>query len=416
MSQHRKDFMRSGLRPGHSAELVWDVTAERSIGLGGGRVPVFSTPSMIMLMELAARAALAPFLEPGEESVGMDVSIQHLGATPVGSAVRGIARVTAVDGKQISFDVEAHDAHEPIGRGTHKRGVIQVERFAQKLQSKGGIAVGTRLVAPPELKPLAGDLPTFETLRVEVKQKIAYVTLNRPKQRNAINQAMSRELDTLLNWLAGHPSEARVVILTGDGPAFCAGNDLKQISGDPIDKKEEWNIEEARLSLALQEIPQPVIAAINGPCFGGGLMLTVACDFRIAARSATFGLPEAKLGWPPSFLIGALASIVGKANAIDLCLRGETFDAERARVIGLVSEVTAPIMLLRTAEKIARDLLALPPEALRATRRLLQQISPGSTPWTETITHDAYMKCLATPDATEGLSAFIEKRPPKFST
>jgi enoyl-CoA hydratase/carnithine racemase len=144
-------------------------------------------------------------------------------------------------------------------------------------------------------------------------------------------------------------------------------------------------------------------------------MFTTACDFRIAARSATFGLPEAKLGWPPSFLVAGLVSIVGKANAIDLCLRGETFDAERAKTIGLVSEIVPPMMLMRSAEKIAKDLLALSPGALKTTRQLLQQITPGSTPWTETVTHSAYLSCLETADAREGLAAFIEKRPAKFS-
>src|SRR5690348_5769341 len=115
--------MRPGLYLNHSATLDWQVTPERGIALAGGRAAVFSTPSMINLMEHAARAALEPFLDRNEESVGVDVQVKHLAATPLLSAVRGVATVTRVEGKLIDFDVAAFDSAEQIGKGTHRRAV-----------------------------------------------------------------------------------------------------------------------------------------------------------------------------------------------------------------------------------------------------------------------------------------------------
>jgi enoyl-CoA hydratase/carnithine racemase/predicted thioesterase len=408
--------MKPGLSVGQSAELHWQVSPERTIALGGGRATVFSTPSMINLMEHAARAALEPFLDTSEETVGVDVMVKHLAATPLNAGVRGVATVTRVDNRLIDFDITAFDSSEQIGQGTHRRAVIDVDKLAKRLeQQKGGVAVSAAQVVPePVIRPNAGEMPPLSVVQCTVANGVATVAMNRPAVLNVMDPAMGRELRQVVDWLAGHAESVRVVVLTGAGRAFCAGDDLKAIQTLPIEEAEAWNVRQCDLLMSLQRIPQPIIAAINGPCFGGGAVLACACDFRLASRNATFGMPEAKHGWVPSFGIPQLAAVVGKANALDLCLRGRTITAERALAIGLVNEIAPPAMLARSVDAFARELMALAPVSLRETRQLIQRIVPDATSFTETLTHAAYTRCLRTQDAREGLAAFFEKRPPKF--
>lgn len=407
--------MLPGLQVGHTAEILWEVLPERTIALAGGRATVFSTPSMINLMEHAARKALQPYLEPNEESVGVDVQVKHLAASPLSAAVRGVAKVTRIEGKSIDFDLSAFDSAEQIGQGVHRRAVIDVDKFAKRLEQKGGAAVSASAIVPePILRPNTGELPAMSAVQCSVANGVATVTMNRLSVLNVMDPTMGRELRAVVDWLAGHETIARVVVLTGAGRAFCAGDDLKSIQTLPQNEAEAWNVRQADLLMALQRLPQPIIAAINGPCFGGGVVLACACDFRIASRSATFGMPEARHGWVPSFGVPQLAAVVGKANALDLCLRGKTINAERAAAIGLVNEITPPAMLPRTAESWTKELLSIAPVSLRETRQLIHRIVPDATSFTETMTQAAYIRCLRTADSKEGLAAFFEKRPPKF--
>jgi enoyl-CoA hydratase/carnithine racemase/predicted thioesterase len=408
--------VKAGLRIGHSAELHWNVDAPRAIALGGGRAAVFSTPSMIALMEYAARAGLEPFLDQSEESVGMEVSVRHVAATPLGAAVRGVATVTRIEGRVIDFDVNAYDASETIGQGTHRRAVIDIEKFAKRLsEQKGASAMSTALMVPePVLKPNPGDLPPMTTITFSWRDGVGTLALNRPTVLNAMNPQMTTELRALVDWLAGHADEVRVVVLTGAGRAFCAGDDLKAIAALPPDEADRWNVRQAELLMALQRLPQATIAAINGACFGGGLVLASSCDLRLASRTATFGMPEAKLGWVPSFGIPQLAAVAGKAVALELCLRCRTIAAERALAMGLVHEIAPPAMLARAVDAAAKDLLSLAPTALRETRQLIHRIVPDASGFTETLTQSAYARCIRTADAREGLTAFEQKRSPKF--
>ncbi|MGV3486547.1 MAG: thioesterase family protein [Planctomycetaceae bacterium] len=147
--------MQPGLEVGAEAEVIWQVAAEHVIHLGyppPSLVPkapvvpashrtavVFSTPNMILLMERAARKVIEPFLEPGEASVGATVNVEHLAGTPLGSEVRAVARVTEVAGRSIHFDIAAYDRYEQIGRGTHRRAVVPLEKIALRMQQKAGV-------------------------------------------------------------------------------------------------------------------------------------------------------------------------------------------------------------------------------------------------------------------------------------
>ncbi len=174
--------MKPGLKIGDAGELAWIVDPTMTITLGGvPQATVFSTPSMIMLMEQSAREALRPFLEDTEESVGAEVHVEHTGAAVLGSTVRGVAKVVEVDGRRVGFEVSAHVGDREIGRGKHRRAVVQLDRL---------VANVTQLLKGEDrvmhLKPVTGGAPPgsgeLETVTVHVSDRIATVTLNRRAQ------------------------------------------------------------------------------------------------------------------------------------------------------------------------------------------------------------------------------------------
>lgn len=402
--------MKSGLQVGHQGELTWIVDASMVITLGGdARASVFSTPNMIMLMERAAREALRPYLEPGEESVGVDVNIQHLSGAALGTMVQGIARVTSIDGRRIGFEIEAMAGDRLLGRGHHVRAIVSLDRLIEnleKLSGPEGLALNLRASTEP--------LPKLETINVDVAQSIAVVTLNRPQSLNAVNLQMTSEFECVIRWLSGHGDSVRVVLMTGSGEAFCAGDDVKELRHLTIDTAHQLSLRQAQMYLALERIPQPVIALVNGDAFGAGCVAAAAADLRIATHTARFAMPEIKLGWPPGYGIAQLTALVGKSRALEMCLLGEPISAKQAIDWGLVNEVVAGNALLARGRQLAERLLQLPSEALRATKRLVH-LDEGAQP---KVAHradtDAYIRCLQLPDAREGLTAFSEKRPPKF--
>lgn len=401
--------MRPGLEAGHTGELEWVVDPSVTITLGGlPEATVFSTPHMIMLMERAARAALGPFLEEGEESVGAEVQIEHLAPAVLGERVRGVARVTGIEGRQVSFDVQAFAGGRELGRGTHRRAVVQLRRLVDHLAKFSGSG-GMARVGSAE-----GPLPTWETLRVVVEDRVAHVVLNRPGVLNAVNVQMTADLEQLVDWLGAHPEEVRAVIVTGEGEAFCAGDDLKELPSLSLEAARTLSLRQAQLYLAFEGLPQPIIAAVNGPAMGAGCVLANACDLRLASHAARFGMPEIRLGWPPGYGVAQLTATVGKARALELCLLGEAITATEACAWGLVNELVPGAMLMRRAGELARVMLSLPAEALRRTKRQVH-MDEGNLP---KVTHladtEAYIRCLELPDAEEGLRAFAEKRAARF--
>jgi enoyl-CoA hydratase/carnithine racemase/predicted thioesterase len=402
--------MRQGLKPGDHGELIQVVDPTMTITLGGlPQATVFSTPAMILLMELAAREALRPFLEDGEESVGVDVRVEHTGGAAQGAAVRGIARVTRIDGRRIDFEVSAFAGDREIGRGTHARAVVSLDRLVETIMK----TAAENREAPPFM-PDAGELGALETLLVKVENRIATVTLNRPRAANSIDIRMTGELERLAAWLAGHPHEVRAVVLTGAGKAFCGGDDVKEVATLSMDAARALSLRQANLFLAFERLPQVMIAAVDGPAFGAGCVAAYSCDFRFASHAARFAMPEIKLGWPPGYGIAQLTALVGKARALGLCLTGEAISARQAHEWGLVHEVVPGMTLMQRVRRFAENLLELPAEALRETKKLVHA-DEGALP---KITHRAdtaaYLRCLALPDAAEGIRAFKEKRAPLF--
>jgi enoyl-CoA hydratase/carnithine racemase/predicted thioesterase len=403
--------MKSGLTIGTTGSLTWTVDATMIITLGGdSRATVFSTPNMILLMERAAREALREYIDPGEESVGIEVNIQHIGGAALGSTVRGLAKVTGIDGRRVTFDVEAWAGDRQIGRGTHSRAIVQLSRIIENLDK-----LSNDESRAMNLSLNTGSMPTFQTLLVSIANRLAIVTLNRPRSLNAVNVQMTEDLEKLVAWLLGHPEEVRVVLLTGAGAAFCAGDDVKELRTLSLADARTLSLRQAELYLAFERLPQPIIALVNGDAFGGGCVAAYSADLRIASHAARFAMPEVKLGWPPGYGIAQLTALVGKSRALEMCLMGEPISPTKALEWGLVSEVVPGTSLISRGRQIAEKMLQMPAVALRETKRIIH-LDEGSQPKVaHRVDTDAYLRCLELQDAQEGIAAFSEKRAPRFS-
>jgi enoyl-CoA hydratase len=407
--------MKPGLKTGDLGSLVWHVDASMVILLGGdSRAAVFSTPNMILLMERSAREAIRPYLEPGEESVGTDVHVQHVGGAGIGSTVRGEARVTAIEERKIHFEITAYAGDRLLGKGTHTRALVRLDRMIENLAKQSGANPAGNGDRAMNLIANPNALPNFPTVLVEVSNRIATVTLNRPKVLNAVNAEMTGDLEKVIAWLLGHPEEVRVVLLRGAGNAFCAGDDVKELPSFTPEFARELSHRQAELYLALERLPQPVVALVHGDAMGGGCVAAYSADLRIATHDARFGMPEIKLGWPPGYGIAQLTALIGKSRALEMCLMGDPISATLALEWGLVSEVVPGASLTKRGMQIAERMLQMPAEALRATKRLVH-LDEGSQP---KVAHhadtDAYIRCLQMDDAREGIQAFTEKRAPRF--
>ncbi len=410
--------MRNDLKIGDTGNLTWTVDASMVITLGGdARATVFSTPNMIMLMERAAREALRPFLDPGEETVGIEVNIQHVGGATIGHTVRGIAKVSRIDGKKIEFEVEAFAQDRLIGKGRHTRAVVQLDRMIENLTKLSDPKLPQHQQAygmAMSLSANTGPLPALKTIATNMRSGIATITLNRPLVLNAVDRQMTYDFEQVVCWLLGHP-EIRVVLWTGAGKAFCAGDDVKELQNLPQEEARALSLRQAEMYMALERVPQTVIALIQGDAFGAGCVAAYSADMRIASHSARFAMPEVKLGWPPGYGIAQLTALVGKARALEMCLLGEPISASTALQWGLVNDVVSANNLLLRGQQVANALMALPAEAIRHTKRLVH-LDEGSQPKVAyKADTDAYIRCLISPDAREGMQAFKDKRPPKFT-
>jgi enoyl-CoA hydratase len=253
----------------------------------------------------------------------------------------------------------------------------------------------------------------YETLELEKRgEHVLMARLNRPEVLNALNTQMGRDLFDLWTRLTAEPGELRCVVLTGTGErAFCAGADLKERDGmSPADWQAQHELFE-RGFMALMEFPLPVIAALNGHAFGGGLEIALCCDFIYAASGARFALPEVRLGiMPGGGGTQNLARAVGERRAKELILSARQFTAEEGVAWGLFSRVGVLSDALETAEAISAN-------APLAVRQAKKSIHYGLQ--TDLLTGyrfeiEAYNRLVDTDDRREGVRAFNEKRKPAF--
>lgn len=248
----------------------------------------------------------------------------------------------------------------------------------------------------------------------QLEAGILTIRLNRPEKLNALSTDILIILDAIFTEAKKKP-DVRAVLITGTGKAFCAGADIKRLAACDAQTGYEFAKYGQRVFRALETLGKPSLAAINGYAFGGGCELAMAATLRVAAVAAKFGQPEVKLGVIPGYGgTQRLARLVGKGRALDLCLTGRTIDAEIAEKWGLVTDVVEPENLITRSKEILESILAVAPCAAAA---VMDVIDAGyDIPLAEAFELEAlhFAKTCATQDKTEGVSAFLEKRPAVF--
>lgn len=257
----------------------------------------------------------------------------------------------------------------------------------------------------------------YSTLLCETSQAhVLLVTLNRPEVRNAFNTRMGEELLDLWTRLATEAGEVRCVVITGAGEqAFCAGADLKERKGMP---NQVWRAQHELFERAfwtLGDLPLPVIAAVNGPAFAGGLELALMCDFIYAVRTARFALTEVSLGIIP----GAggtqnLPRALGERRAKELIFTARPFSAEEAHQWGLVNRLCEPGSVLQEALDTAGAVAGNAPLAVRQAKKSIRYGSQMEIRTAYRFEVEAYNQLVDTEDRREGILAFNEKRRPQF--
>ncbi|MBF4572510.1 enoyl-CoA hydratase/isomerase family protein [Herbiconiux sp. VKM Ac-1786] len=259
---------------------------------------------------------------------------------------------------------------------------------------------------------MTAPVPATDEILVELVDQVAVVTLNRPQKLNSVTQEMSDALVELAGW-ANDSDEVRVLVLTGAGErAFCAGSDIRSLDkyATPWDFRNREDYCDA-----LRLLRKPVIAAVNGYAFGGGLETAMTCDIRLASTTASFAAPEIKLGWIGGGGMSTfLAHSIGASNAALMLMTGDPIDAERALAWGLVSELVAPDALLERAVELGRTIASRPPIAAETAKANLR--AAYNLPQDAAIAYERDLQTVtfATDDAAEGRAAFAEKRPGVF--
>ena len=245
----------------------------------------------------------------------------------------------------------------------------------------------------------------LETMRCEFDGPLARLRLNRPQALNAANWAWVRDLVRATDHLASH-HETQVVIVSGEGRAFCSGLDVKELAGGHLSR--EWFATWEQGVLALAGLDAITLAAIQGYCLGGGLQVALACDLRIASTDAVMSIPAVKEGVVAALGPMRLTRILGAGAAKQLCFLGRQFSAEQALALGLLVEVTTPEMLEERALALAQELLAIPFTALKHTKRQIDRAftQDDDTLLAEMVT--AQEDCLRSPEHAAVMAAYRE--------
>jgi len=251
------------------------------------------------------------------------------------------------------------------------------------------------------------------TLERERRGKIEILRLNRPEARNAINPETSREIEAALDEIEAD-RDVWCVIITGTGPVFCAGADLKVVAaGRGVDIMTERG---GFAGFVQREMTKPVIAAINGVALAGGFEITLACDLVVASEDAMFGLPEVQRGLLAS--AGGpirLAQRVPLAVALELTVLGEPITAARAHELGLVNRVVPAEQVLDVAMAMADRIIANSPTAVRGGRALVRAAADATDSEAWDLNRRIMREVGSSPDALEGATAFVEKRAPNWA-
>ena len=256
---------------------------------------------------------------------------------------------------------------------------------------------------------------SYQLITLDVADRLATITVNRPDKLNALNDATIRELGQAIEEVRTRDDVAGA-ILTGAGRAFIAGADISELSAQTAFDARERALRGQDIFRRFETSPKPVIAAVNGFALGGGCELAMACHIRLASEHAKFGQPEVKLGIVPGYGgTQRLPRLVGKGRAMQLLLTGEMIDAAEAHRIGLVNAVYPAAELLDAARKMLTTILAQGPQAVSLC---IDAVDRGlDLPLADGLLLEAnyFGLCASTADMREGMQAFLDKRPPVFT-
>jgi methylglutaconyl-CoA hydratase len=256
----------------------------------------------------------------------------------------------------------------------------------------------------------------YPTLTFQTDGEVATIALTRPEKRNAISSQMIADLFAALE--EADKSPARVVILTGSGKAFCAGMDLEELQALATHSLAK-HLEDARriskMFYRLYNFPKPVIAAVNGPAIAGGCGLATLADITLAVPEAKFGYTEVRIGFLPALVGVFLRRQVGDKLARELLLTGKIVDAAEALRMGLVNEIVASEVLMDRARGIAAEILKCSPASVVQTKKQWLAHDEKAVRGELDLAIEANAEIRSTEEFREGIAAFLEKRPPKWS-
>ena len=257
----------------------------------------------------------------------------------------------------------------------------------------------------------------YNTLLLEIAERIALLKVNRPKAMNALNQEVLLELLAAFQELE-KDENVRVIILSGEGKAFVAGADIKaMVSMTSQEARRFSKLGHMVMVEMMGSIGKPIIAAVNGFALGGGMELSLACDFIFASADAKFGQPEINLGVIPGFGgTQRLARLIGKSLAKELIYTGQMIGAQEAKELGIVNKVFPPEDLLAETKKLALTIASKGAWSLRLAKSAIEtgydiDLKSGCS-----VEGDSFALCFSHPDQKEGMSAFLEKRKPAFNS
>lgn len=255
----------------------------------------------------------------------------------------------------------------------------------------------------------------YETLLFDTDGSVATITINRPQALNALSTQVFTDMSALLEQIA-QDTAIRVVVLKGAGEkSFVAGADISEMAGMTRAQAEARSWNGMRLYDRMRRLPQPIIASIQGYALGGGMLIALACDIRIASTKASFGYPEIKLGiFPGTGGTVLIDRLLGAAAARAICILGERLSAERAFQLGIVNQLVEPGELAAATASVAQTVAGYSPVALRELKRALNASLELDFASAREVEIEAYGAAFDSQDRQEGMRAFLEKRPPKF--
>ena len=256
----------------------------------------------------------------------------------------------------------------------------------------------------------------YETLLFDTDGPVATITINRPQALNALSTQVFTEMGALLEQIA-QDTAIRVVVLRGAGEkSFVAGADISEMAGMTRAQAEARSWNGMRLYDRMRRLPQPIIASIQGYALGGGMLIALACDIRVASTRASFGYPEIKLGiFPGTGGTVLIDRLLGAAAARAICILGERLSAERAFQLGIVTRLVEPGELGAATAAAAQTIAGYSPLALRELKRALNASLELDFASAREVEIEAYGAAFDSQDRQEGMRAFLEKRAPKFT-